>query len=155
MKPLEINQRVLTWLYACSMIELAGKWRQFAKIVFTLSIIITHLQSVIACTVFIYKNVLNNLEETLFSLFHTIGALSTLYQAIATVLLKHKLQAIFNGLTKIYNDSKREFKFNQVQLNLIQFTFNSLTMDYVSFCINFHLKIRRSRGIVPSFGPNQ
>lgn len=106
MKPLETNERVLMWLYLFPPNEFARKRMKIAHVVFAMSVIMTHLISVIVGAVFIHRYMSTNLEETLFSLFHTIAAASMLYQSIGTVILRHKLTAIFEGLSKIYNESK-------------------------------------------------
>lgn len=87
-----------------------NKWRKIVHIVLVPSviIIISFLLFLAASGIFIYRNILVNLEETLFALFHTVGALNGLYLSIATVLLRRKLITIFNGLTTIYNESEKK-----------------------------------------------
>lgn len=106
MKPLETSQRVMKWLYAFPKDEYASPSKRIAYFAFASIIFISSILSVTASTVFILKNLSINLEDTLFSLFHNIGALVTVYQSIATILLRHKLMAIFNDLLKIYDQSK-------------------------------------------------
>lgn len=101
MKPLETNQRVMTWLYGVPPDDLGdagSKWRRIAYPVFILCVILTHLVSVTAGFTFIFRILMTNKEEALFSLFHTVGGLGALYQAI-----------IFDNLMTIYNESEREF----------------------------------------------
>lgn len=106
MKPLETNQRMLLWLGGFPLDNLAGKWKKIAYITFTLSVIMTHMLSVMASTVFIHRNKSIDLEATLFSLFHTIASASMLYQSVVTVLLRRELNVIFVGLANIYDTSK-------------------------------------------------
>lgn len=106
MKPLETNERVLIWLCAFPIDKSTSKWEKCIYIIFTLCVIMTHLLSLIFSSVFIHQNVSINLEETLFSLFHTFSSASMLYQSIATVFLCHKLAAIFKTLANIYDASK-------------------------------------------------
>lgn len=106
MKPLETNQRVLIWLCGFPTDSSASKWEKIAHIAFTLIVIATNLLSVVSSSVFIYRNVSINLEETLFSLFHTFASASMLYQSIAIVILCRELAAIFKTLANIYDASK-------------------------------------------------
>lgn len=108
MNPLELYQRVLMWLCGLPPKKSDGKHMRFAYMTLTLCVIVGHLLSLVAGAIFIYRNVSINLEETLFSLFHTIGSVSMLYSSIATVLLCRKLPVIFGGLSNIYNKSEYE-----------------------------------------------
>lgn len=106
MKPLETSQRVLTWLCGYPPDKSETKRMKIAYIAFTLSVITGHLLTLLAGAAFIYKHVSVNLEETLFSLFHTVGSLSMLYQSIGTIVLRRNLMTIFEGLSRIYSESK-------------------------------------------------
>lgn len=105
MTPLETNRRVLTWLCGLPPHDVE-KQKKIAYIVFTLSIIFGHLLSVVAGSVFIYRNISVSLEDALFSLFHTLSSGSMLYQSIVTVFLCGELASIFKGLSGIYAESK-------------------------------------------------
>lgn len=65
-----------------------------------------HLLSVIADGVFIYRNVSDYFEENLFSLFHTITSLNLFFQSIETVDLRRDITENFQGLLRIYSESK-------------------------------------------------
>lgn len=106
MNPLEMNQRVLTWVCGLPSNESTDKWKKIARIVFTFSVIIGYVCSLAASTAFIYKNVSIDLEESLFSLFHNFGAANMLYLSIATVIFCRELANIFEGLSIIYKESK-------------------------------------------------
>lgn len=106
MKPLETSRRVLMWLCGFPPDESAGKWLKIAYVIFTSSIVMDHLLSLIAGAIFIHKNVSSNFEDTLFSLFHTVGSLSMLYQSVVIVFMRRNLTAIFEELSRIYNESK-------------------------------------------------
>lgn len=106
MKPLETSKQVVTWLCGFPRDEFASQRKKIAYFTFALSVIVASILSVTASVVFIYKNALISLEETLFSLYHNIGACVTIYQTISTILLRHKFMAIFDDLTKIYDKSK-------------------------------------------------
>lgn len=109
MKPLESYQQVLMWLCGSPPHASDSNQRKIAYIALTSMAITANLLSVISSTVFIYRNVSVNLEETLYSLFHNVGSMSSLYQDIATVLLSHKLIRIFENLALIYDQSKKMF----------------------------------------------
>lgn len=106
MKPLKTSQRVLVWFCGHPPNESARKWEKIVYIIFTLNVIICHFLSVVAGATFINRNVSVNLEETLFSLFHTVAFINTLYQSVVIVILCRELAAIFGGLSTIYKESK-------------------------------------------------
>lgn len=80
--------------------------KRIAYIAFTLSITLGYLMSIIASGVFIWRHISVSMEETLFSLFHHIGAINMFYLAIAIVLLRNSLKSIFKKLSVIYDESK-------------------------------------------------
>lgn len=106
MIPLESNRRVLTWLCGVPPPDSCTKREKITYRVLATIIIMTHLLSVISSTMFIYRNMSVNLVEALYSLFHTVAALQTLYQSIGKVLLHRKIIVIFDRLEEIYNESK-------------------------------------------------
>lgn len=106
MTPLEVNQRVLTWICGLPTQEYEDNGKKIVYIILTLNVMIAHLLSVVAGSVFIYKNISISLEDALFSLFHTLSSGSMLYQSIVTVFLCRELASIFDGLSKIYKESK-------------------------------------------------
>lgn len=112
MKPLETNQRILTWLCGCPPNEFDGKWQKIAYKFFTFNIIATLSLAVIAGAIFIHRNLSIDLEGTLFSLFHTLAAISMIYQCIVTVMLCDELNNIFQGLSIIYDASKLTWTFS-------------------------------------------
>lgn len=106
MKPLETNQLILMWLFAFPSDETASRWKKFAYFMFTAGVIITHFLALVAGGIFIFQFISVDMREVLYALFHTIGSFNMLYQSTVTVLLRRKLTAIFEGLSKIYNESK-------------------------------------------------
>lgn len=125
MQPLETNRKVLMWLSGYPPDKSVGKWKKIAYILFTFAIIMAHLLSVVAGGTFIYRNRTNHLQETLYSLIHTLGSANMLYQSIVTVLLRHKLAKIFEGLTTIYYESNHFI--NQIEkLKVSLFSLNKI-----------------------------
>lgn len=77
--------------------------------------------SMMASAAFIWRNISVSMTETLFSLFHHIGAIEMLYLAIAIVVMQNRLCVIFEKLSVIYDESKAS-KFEVKYLcNKIQF----------------------------------
>lgn len=110
MNPLESYQRMLMWLCGFPPHASDSKRQKIAYIALTSVAITANLLSVISSTVFIYRNFSVNLEESLYSFFHNVGSMSSLYQDIATVFLRQKLIRIFENLAFIYDQSKKHFK---------------------------------------------
>lgn len=107
MKPLQLNRRVLTWLCGVPANELDTKKEKVQYIAFTLIVIMINSIAVISGATFIYRHISLDFELTLYSLYHTIGHFQVLYQSIATVLLRHKLDAIIQSLSTIYEKSMK------------------------------------------------
>lgn len=108
MIPLKSNQKVLKWLCGLPPERNSTKASKLAYIAFTLSVISGLLIPLIASGTYIWRNILDNIEDALFCVFHHIGGTSILYQCIAIVLLRHKLIVIFEQLSKIYDESENE-----------------------------------------------
>lgn len=106
MKPLQTNRFVLMWLCGFPPDNSINKWKRCIFITFTLCIVLVHSMSVMAGVTFIYRNASINLEETLFSMYHTMGSARMLYQSIITVVLCHELAAICEELSAIYRESE-------------------------------------------------
>lgn len=109
MIPLERNQRVLTWLCGLPPHESYSEREKIGCIVFTLCFVTTTIAGEISSSLFIYRNVLVDLEETLYALYHTIAGVQIVYQSVATVLLRRKLSVIFKSLSTIYDKSERKY----------------------------------------------
>lgn len=110
MNPLKTNRRVLTWLCGITPTKSTSKLQKIAYIGLTSFVMIGHLLSVAASSVFIYRNISDNLKETLFALMHVVSAASMIYQSVVTSLLRRKIDSIFKRLSTIYNESKRVTK---------------------------------------------
>lgn len=106
MNPLETNQRVLMWLSGILPNESTSKRQKIAYIAFTTIVISSFVVTIMSGVTFIWQNISDNLEESLYSLTHTTAYSNTLYQSIITILWRHKLAAIFKGLAQIYKESK-------------------------------------------------
>lgn len=80
--------------------------------------------SMTASATFIWKNISISMTETLFSLFHHIGAIEMLYLAIAIVFMQRRMCVIFEKLSVIYDRSKKLYLLNIIKkCNRISFTF--------------------------------
>lgn len=106
MRSLKTNQQVLTWLCVFPPEKCVSTWKRIADIAFTLIIVVGQLLCVISSASFIWKYVSTNLEESLFSLVHSIPGSGTLYQGVVILILRRSLIAIFDQLSKIYDKSE-------------------------------------------------
>lgn len=116
MNPLQTNQRVLSWLCGQPPSESERKWKRLSYIAVTSFIMIGHLLSVVASTIFIHRNISDNLEETLFALMHVVSAASMIYQIVVTSFLRQKLASIFDGLLAIYKESKLNLRVDSMKI---------------------------------------
>lgn len=119
MKQLETVQRVLMWLSGLPPEKSTSKWMKIAYIMTTVSVISIDLMAIMCSTVFIYRNVNVDLETALFSLFHNVSSCSVFYEVIAMILLRYKLMRIFEGLAKIYEESKKQSQSKRIPFERI------------------------------------
>lgn len=152
MKILKTSQRVQMWLCGFPPDDSVSKWKRCAFVLFTSWIILVHSTSIIAGVTFIYRNVSINLEATLFSLYHTMGSTSMLYQSIVTVLSSRGIAAIYQGLSKIYNESEYATKVKNNELQIINIKiFSCQFTTFLSIFIFKFIQFRQKQRFVSHF----
>lgn len=106
MIPLKTNRRVLTWFCVYPPERYASQLKRFlykCSGLFAFAVLVAGTLGSIA---FIIKNISIDLENSLFALMTTVGNVSMVYMVAATYIIRRKIVAIFDSLTKIYNERK-------------------------------------------------
>lgn len=106
MKPLKTNLLVLTWPNASPPNESTSKWEKIARPIFMACVIITHFFGAMSGAFFIHKFLSTRLEESILAVVNTIAFSYGMYYSILIIFLRHKLIAIIENLSKIYDESK-------------------------------------------------
>lgn len=106
MKPLLMNQRVLTWLCMLPMDEASTKTEKLGCIAFAIGVTLIIYSGFLASLIFFLKFVSSDLEESLYALFQVVGMFSTANAIVVAILMRHKIPSIFTNLSKIYDERK-------------------------------------------------
>lgn len=109
MKPLVKSQEILTWLCICPT-ENASKWKRFAHLFFTLSIILLVCSLMVSSVVYIFQFLLIDLENTLYAVGQIPCWSPVLYSFIMALIKRQKITALFTKLNKIYDIRKSKLK---------------------------------------------
>lgn len=104
--PLPTTRCVLTWLAVYPSDKRASKWRKLASIIICLSILITNVFSLIASIAFFVTFISTDLEGSIYASFQITGLLPLPLAMLISFVLRAKIIAIFEKLTKIYNNRK-------------------------------------------------
>lgn len=105
MRPLETNRFVLTLVHVYPADESVNKWRKGAYAFFGVFVILLNFSAFLMSGSFFLRHVSIDLEQALFALVQMPVSASLSYIALTTFLLRHKITAIFDRLSTIYESS--------------------------------------------------
>lgn len=105
MKPLEISQRIFTWIYLCSPDEAISPWRKIMHFVSFVIVFLGNFTSWAGALAYIISYVSIDLEGSLYAVFQLCAVGSVSYILIAAFFLRFRITAIFKQLTEIYDAS--------------------------------------------------
>lgn len=105
MRPLETNRFVLTLVHVYPADESVNKWQKRAYAMFGVIVISLNLSAFLMGGSFFLKHQSIDLEQALFALVQMPATASLSYIALTTFFLRHRITAIFNRLSSIYESS--------------------------------------------------
>lgn len=108
MNPLPTTRRVFTWFCLCSVNESTPKWK---KIVFTIATYTGLAFAIVICMgslAYFHRIISSNMEEALYTATQVISCLIITYLMIVALILRRKINGIFERLTVIYSECKNE-----------------------------------------------
>lgn len=108
MKPLATNQRVLIWFCVCPD-ESSSNRQKLAHIAFTTAVVVSIFFCYIPSIEFFVKFVSIDLKDSLYALFQVSALSYAIYTVIFVYFSRQKFIAIFENLSKIYNECKAYF----------------------------------------------
>lgn len=106
MIPLETNRWVLTWLCVFPPERHTSKWKRLAHVAFSLTVFFINAGSFFGSLAFFLKYMSVDLEQCIFALVQMIGEVNMSYISIITFLLRDKIKAIYDNLSRIYRARK-------------------------------------------------
>lgn len=101
MEPLQTTRQFFTWCCVYPTNETASKCKRLSYILFTLTLVIS--ETVILAGTIKFFVTADSTESAIYAVFIIIGHAASLYRFILSMVLRHKIVAIFKQLTSIYN----------------------------------------------------
>lgn len=106
MEPLVSVNQLFTWLCICPVDGTVSEWKKTARVpvaIANFAIMVSHF---IASLVFLIRFVTTDLPGSLFALMCCCGDFSIVYILITALILRHRVNEIFKGLSAIYSTCK-------------------------------------------------
>lgn len=107
MEPLATAKRVLIWLCVIRPTdEFSSKWKTIVRFAIPLMLFISCMCIVTAYLAFILKNVFSHFEDCIYTFGLLITFITMVYTMIIAFYYRHRVPAIFENLTTIYDTSE-------------------------------------------------
>lgn len=119
MKPFSTNQQSLTWLCLYPVDETTSNRQKAAHIVFSVTNFIMLLSGLASSVAYFVKFASIDLEKSLYALLQIVTFTATLYALVIAFLLRHKIPALRENLSKIYDECKIFLEFHCSTFTLI------------------------------------
>lgn len=133
MKPLPTTRQCLVLLCICPADESTPQPEKNAHRLFARAIMILLLCGFASSLTFCWKFNSIDLGKAFFSFLITAGQFAALYTiCVATFLMRHKIDAIFDGLSTIYKDGKFSKQADEFHLILLLRVFCSITIEFTA-----------------------
>lgn len=109
MKPLNLGQQMFSWFYSDAFDKPLPKYQQLMRMALrcTFGAICTAIPIVANANLFGNQASRNNLNELFYGLFQLNVSLHEISAFIATLAMAHRIVALFQSLTNIYDTCKR------------------------------------------------
>lgn len=119
MKPLETSHQCLIWLCVHPAHESTENRQKMAYTAIAVATLTLHLTLFIGCLVFCWEFLSVDLERCMLAFMTASSAFGTIYMMIISITtMRHKVVAIFEDLTTIYNTSKYCMLHNKVKMKI-------------------------------------
>lgn len=102
MKPIAIDQRILTWLCVLPAEENTSKWKKRAYILLVLGLIVANITVFSSSLIYAMKFISIDLQRTMIVSPQVIAAIPMANTIVVTFFLRHKIPPIFEKLSKFY-----------------------------------------------------
>lgn len=112
MKPLVTTKKFLTWLCICPLDENSNKSKKLFCIAFSVIFIGNQVVAFAGSLTFFLKYVSIDLEVCLYALFQLAAEVGVMYMIIVAFIHRFKIAALFENLSKIYDESKNRWVFS-------------------------------------------
>lgn len=101
-KPLNLDQEVLTWLCVLPAEKSTSKWRKRTYIAFVLAAILCVLTVTLSSLMYALKFMSIDLQKSLIGLESVFAAIQMANSIVVLFLIHHKIPIIYGNLTEIY-----------------------------------------------------
>lgn len=108
MVPLRTSQLMLTW-FSLLRDENSTSWQKLAYALFSLFNLLLTVIQIASSVVFAIEFLTIDLERALYAVAQVLIFSPVLYMSLATLLLRHKITALIEELTMIFNSSMYSF----------------------------------------------
>lgn len=105
-KPLAMNQRVLTWTCICPIDVNTNKRKKLLFIIFTCAIYLSIICGLASSYAFLVAHLSTDLEEAFYALLQITVFAGLIYVQLIAFILRHKITAFLGTLSEIYESSK-------------------------------------------------
>lgn len=113
MKPFQSVQHILTVFCICSSVDvITTRHTKFVFISFTLIIHVILLLSFLSSSIYLFKFMIIDPENSLYALWQIVAYISSIYTLFSAYLMRKKFIDIFNRLEHIFDSCKQIFKCN-------------------------------------------
>lgn len=133
--PLELYQRALTWLCLRSCSSNTSKFKKYQYKIFAVTMTMLLASGTTSCIVYLNKIGMNDLQESLYVIYQLIGNILIQTSNLFGLILRPKIDDMFNLLSKIY-DSSKDAKFHEKIIISISSLYSSQpkrrTMDHIA-----------------------
>lgn len=115
MEPLVTNRRCLTWLCICEADKSTNRWKKFAHAIYAVTVVVGCIGAFASSFAYSWKFASIDLGKSLFSLMFVAAEITAIYSAlVGMILMRHKIDPIFNSLSTIYR--ARKYYFSSIEV---------------------------------------
>lgn len=142
MEPLPTTHQCLIWLRICPADESSSRWQKLLHIIFAMIALSVLICTCISSLTFGLKFISIDVAKSLFAFMIVTSEFTVIYMALVGMfLLRHKIDAIFKDLSKIYDECG--------MCSLFSLYWNRYSFD--SFKINSTLELNWTKYYLNSF----
>lgn len=106
MQPLTTTRQMMMWLCMCPIDEATARRQHIAYIAHTLTILIICLISITTGLAYCIEFISVDFDGAVFGFMAGIAEFGIIYVLIAAINMRHQIEPIFTGLSRIYKSSK-------------------------------------------------
>lgn len=107
MRPLKLNQQLMTWIFINSSSETTSLLKRVVYIFLGCAVFASQLAAFAASVAFLIKFLSIDIERSLYTSFQILTSAPAAYMFVVACVSRHKINALFGSLTTICDESNR------------------------------------------------